>query len=221
MSFYERHKPVILGTVLAIVLVSLSLGLAYLVTYGLPLSDRFSAMQLFLSTVAFAGIFIALMVAIAQFRKSMAKPQLKLFFSKDNNEFGEDSKTSMEVNVYKDKYREVQLYLWIKNIGNSVATTFQIDIEVPSIFDPTNFNTKQGNLPSKLTDNGNIRIYTRYNTKKICFVNKPEYIDDSIILGLHSDKYDKYKNEYDIHYRVFGDWAETQEGKLKVNINKL
>ena len=186
----------------------------------LPYSDAVATAALGYAILAFIGIWYTLYATLAQLRRAMAKPELKLFFGKDDNEFGENDKTSIEVNVDKEKYKEVQLYLWIKNIGNSVAKTFQIEIEVPIIFEPTDFNTKRGKLPSKFIDNENFRIYTLYSTDKICFVNKPEYIGDSIILGMNSKKYDEYKNEYGIHYRVFGDWAETQGDKLKVIIRK-
>jgi hypothetical protein len=29
------------------------------------------------------------------------------------------------------------------------------------------------------------------------------------------------EDSFGIKYRIYGDWAETQEGKLKVNINKF
>jgi hypothetical protein len=217
MSFYERHKPVILGAVLAIVLVSLSLGLAYLATYGLPLSDRFSAMLLSLSTVAFVGVFIALMVAIAQFRKSMAKPKLGVAFSKEGA-------TGVGINIRRDKREDYNLHLWISNNGNAVTKLFQIDFEIPDIFDPELKGEIGGHfLPYQVirpSTSGDTKIISFCNDWDFCvFVNSPV---EFLILSLKSlpQNYKEYEKEYEIRYRVFGDWAETQEGKLKVICKK-
>jgi len=208
MSFYERHKPVILGAVLAIVLVSLILGLAYLATYGLPLSDRFSAMLLSLSTVAFVGVFIALMVAIAQFRKSMAKPLIKVAFNKK----GEQQATL----IYKDGKLTTDLpSLWLINKGNAVARYFQIDFIIPENIG------KQSRYTHIARDDGKYIIPHTNDGKYTLFVN--QYLDSGTRLSAAIDTKkcaEADEDSFEIKYRIYGDWAETQEGTLKVKINK-
>jgi hypothetical protein len=213
------RKQILVAGIVAFVVIVWLIVCAILVNPGAELLPTYALAELWVSALAFLVVWLTLILITFQFRKAMAKPELKLFFGKDNNEFGENSKTSIEVNINKDRYYEVQLYLWIKNTGNAVAKTFQIDIEVPSIFDPINFNTKQGNLPSRLSPDGKSRIYSYYNKETTYFVNKPEYVD-SIILASHPKQYEKYEAEYEILYRVFGDWAKSQEDKLKVICNK-
>ncbi len=209
MSFYERHKPVILGAVLAIVLVSLSLGLAYLVTYELPLSDRFSAMQLFLSTVAFVGVFIALMVAIAQFRKSMAKPRIKVAF----NDKGQQQTT---LNYGNGKLTKELPPFWLINEGNAIARYFQIDFVIPK--DVGKLSKNEPNC--RQIEDGRYTLTYSNDGKYTLFVNKAH--EGSILdLAIDKDKcFNLNKNSFEIMYRIYGDWAETQEGKLKVNIEK-
>ena len=63
-------------------------------------------------------------------------------------------------------------------------------------------------------------VVSMYNTGSIiCFVNKPTKIS-SILISTFAEKYNQYPKEDIISYRVYGDWAETQEGKLKIIINK-
>jgi len=181
--------------------------------------NKLAWVRIILNAITIPIILTGFFYTSIQFRKASAKPKIELLIGQDNNEFS-NYKTSKEVIVNNKTYSENQLYLWINNTGDSVAKTFQIDIEVPSIFDPINYNTKKGRLDSKIVNNGNIRVYTFYNTKIPYFINKPEYINDTIILGLHNERYNEYENEYSIKYKIFGDWGETQEGKLKVIIKK-
>ena len=221
MNFYRRHEPVILGAVLSLALVSFTLLLALLATRGLVLSDRVSIMRLFLNAVAFPGAVIALMVAIAQFRKSMAKPRLKIAFS-------EDEKTEAAIYISKDKDDKSSLNLWIINTGNAVTKLFQIDFEIPNIFDPGpnrliggRFLQNQIISPSSNGDaSEETRILSFCNDVDFCvFVNCPVKF---LTLSLQSilQRYEDYEEEYEIRYRVYGDWAETQEGKLKVICTK-
>jgi hypothetical protein len=39
-------------------------------------------------------------------------------------------------------------------------------------------------------------------------------------LEVNPANYDKLKEIETVKYRIYGDWADTQEGELKVNINK-
>jgi hypothetical protein len=144
--------------------------------------------------------------------KVSAKPQLKVTFS-------EDGKTEATFNVAKDKPNNKSLGLWVANTGNAVAKTFQIDIMVPEILTPQNINTIK---VSKLSPAGDTRTYSVYNYgETVLFVNKPVMVPDLYLpLEVNPANYDKLKEIETVKYRIYGDWADTQEGELKVNINK-
>jgi len=165
-------------------------------------------MQLFLSAVAFVGLFIALMVAIAQFRKSMAKPRIKVAFNKN----GEQQATL----IYKDGKLTAGLpSLWLINKGNAVARYFQIDFIIPE-----NIGKQSRYKPIARDDGKYILPYTN-DGKYTLFVNQP--LDSGIGLSAAIDTKkctETDEDSFEIKYRIYGDWAETQEGKLKVNITK-
>ena len=77
-------------------------------------------------------------------------------------------------------------------------------------------------MPSKLSSTEDKRTYSFYNDGKFClFVNRPVRIPDfPLPLEVTSDNYDECPNRSEVKYKVFGDWAETQEGELKITCNK-
>ncbi len=216
LSFYKEHEPVIIGATLAVVLTSLSLGLGLLATSGLPsLSDRLSVMQLILSAVAFVGVFIALMVAIAQFRKSNAKPKIKVAF----NEKGEQSFTL----TYKDNKATSNLPpLWLINEGTAISQHFQIVVIIPeSIINPESIG-KILTYTIITRDNGNCIFSYTNDEGYTLFVHKPKQPQDmnlSIAIDNHKCM-NLPKNNIKLKYNIYGDWAETQEGELTVNVKK-
>jgi len=151
----------------------------------------------------------------------MAKPKLSVAFSKEGT-------TEVGINIRRDKSDDYNLYLWIINDGNAVTRLFQIDFEIPNIFDPKLKGSIGGRLlpyeTIRPTSNGDAskdtRIISFYNDWDFCvFVNSPV---EFLTLSLKSlpQNYEDYEEEYEIRYRVYGDWAETQEGKLKVICKK-
>ncbi|MFC2021732.1 hypothetical protein ACFLTR_00730, partial [Chloroflexota bacterium] len=192
----------------------------YLATSGLALSDRLRAMQLILSAIAFIGVFIALMIAFAQFRKSMAKPDLKLVF----NEKGD---TETDINVSRINEMLNSKELWVINKGNAIAELFQIELEMPKIYYPqfSSFTGRRelmlrGTTPEQaITDKDKV-VVSIYNTRQIpCFVNSPVQLTSHLSLKTNNQLYDEYK-DFKIRYRIFGDWNEVQAGELRVKCNK-
>ncbi len=169
----------------------------------------FALSQLAVSSVGFIIILVALCFTIVQLRKSMAKPLIKVAF----NEKGEQQATL----IYKDGKLEAGLpHPWLINKGNAVARYFQIDFIIPeNIGKPSAYvplSKANGNYILSYTNNG---IYT-------LFVNRP-YSDPNMLFSSAIDTKKcvaVYKDSFEIKYRIYGDWAETQEGKLKVNIKK-
>ena len=205
----------IIGTALVVIY-------AFSVKGELNFSETMAFAQLLFTILAFGFVLYTLYVALAQLRKSMAKPKLRVSFDK------EGAKVVPVINIRRDKSEDYNLYLWIINDGNAVTRLFQIDFEIPDIFDPKLKGSIGGRfLPYETirpTSNGDAskdtRIISFYNDWDFCvFVNSPV---EFLILSLKSlpQNYEEYEEEYEIRYRVYGDWAETQEGKLKVICKK-
>jgi len=207
----------------AIMLAILIIIITAIVTYVLKLgySQMIATAGLLFVVAAFALVLLNLNATYVQLRKSMAKPQLKVALS-------EDGKTEAIIDIPKDEERKTSLSLWIINTGNAVTRLFQIDFEIPDIFDPELKGSIGGRfLPYETirpSSNGNAsedtRIISFCNDWDFCvFVNSPV---EFLTLSLKSlpQNYEDYEEEYEIRYRVYGDWAETQEGKLKVICKK-
>ncbi len=192
-----------------IIAIALAIGLPFISNPGTDLLPKFTLAQLAISAVGFIVILVALCYTIVQFRKSMAKPIIKVAF----NERGEQHATV----IYKDgKLTAVLPSLWLINKGNAVARYFQIDFIIPE-----NIGKQSKNI-SIVRDDGKYIISYTNDGKYTLFVNKP-YLDPNIVFSAAIDTNKCIKvneDSFEIKYRIYGDWAETQEGKLKVNINK-
>lgn len=170
----------------------------------------FTSAQLSISAVGLILVIVALCFTMEAFQKSMAKPWIKVAF----NERGEQQATL----IYRGGQLTTELpSLWLINKGNAVARYFQIDFIIPENIG------KQSRYTHIARDDGKYIISYTNDGKYTLFVNKP-YLDPNIVFSAAIDTNKCMKineDSFEIKYRIYGDWAETQEGKLKVNINKL
>ena len=207
-QFKEAKKlnSLVAGGIIAI---ALAIGLPFISNPGTDLLPKFTLAQLAISGIGFIVILVTLCYTIVQFRKSMAKPLIKVAF----NEKGEQRTTL----IYKGKLTAGLPSLWLINKGNAVARYFQIDFIIPE-----NIGKQSKYIPIVRDDGKCVISYTN-DGKYTLFVNKP-YLDPNIVFSAAVDTNKCMKvneDSFEIKYRIYGDWAETQEGKLKVNINKL
>ena len=207
-EFKEAKKlnSLVAGGIIAI---ALAIGLPFIPNPGTDLLPKFTLAQLAISAIGFIVILVALCYTIVQFGKSMAKPLIKVAF----NEKGEQQATL----IYKGELTAGLPSLWLINKGNAVARYFQIDFIIPENIG------KQSQHISIVRDDGKYIISYTNDGKYTLFVNKP-YLDPNIVFSaaIDTNKCIKiHEDSFEIKYRIYGDWAETQEGKLKVNINKL
>lgn len=210
MNFKER-KVIKGGIIGAIIVCFLGIILPFILHPEYTLLEKFGLAQLSFSVIAFFAVFIALIIAIVQFSKSMAKPELKIRFTETN-----DSKCSM--NILPKKAADRHLSLHVINKGNAITDLFQIDFEIPVIFNPTIHSSKANQVQHHAKgDNRIVSFLSKH--EYVCFVNRPTPIP-SIVLETHESEYDKYPSHIVIPYKIYGDWTEPQEGELKVNINK-
>jgi len=199
---------VILG---ALIIIALTIGLSLYSNPNEKLLPSFSLAQLTLSAVAFFAIFITLYFTIVQFRKAMAKPKLEVTFTTTSN-------SECAINILPKKEDKKHLRLSVINKGNAITDLFQIDFDIPEIFNPTiNSNTVNSVHHHK---NGVNRMVSFLNKHEyVCFVTPPTPIP-SLVLETHDIDYDKYPNHLVIPYKVFGYWSKPCEGKLKIIFNK-
>lgn len=193
-----------------IVAIALAIVIPYITNPGNDVVPKYTVAQFAISSVAFIIILVALCFTIVQLRKSMARPLIEVAFS----ERGEQQTTL----IYEGGKSTAGLPpLWLINKGNAVARYFQIDFIIPENIG------KQSKYISIVRDDGKYIISYTNDGKYTLFVNKP-YLDPNIVFSAAIDTNKCMKvneDSFEIKYRIYGDWAETQEGKLKVNINKL
>lgn len=205
MNFKKERALVIIG---AIIVIGLAIGLPFLSNPCENLLPKFALSQLAFSAVAFFIVFLTLYFTIIQLRKSMAKPRIKVAF----NENREQQATL----TYKDGQLSALPELWLINEGNAISRYFQIDFIIPENIG------KQSQYVSITRDDGRYICSYTNDGKYTLFVNKPHQ-DPNIILSAAIDKkkcVEVYKDGFEIEYRIYGDWAETQEGKLTIKVNK-
>jgi hypothetical protein len=191
MSFHEGRKVLILGIIGAVVVSILGLSLPFILSSRFEFSERIGLAQLSFSAAAFLAIFITFLIKVAF------------------NEKGEQQAT---LNHKDGKVTNSLPSLWLINEGNAVARYFQIDFIIPENIG------KQSVYKSITREDGQYIISYTNDGKKTLFVNRP-FQDPNISAAIDTKKCID-KDSFEIKYRVYGDWAETQEGKLKVNIHK-
>jgi hypothetical protein len=170
----------------------------------------FTSAQLSISAVGLILVIVALGFTMEEFQKSMAKPQIKVAF----NEAGEQQAT---LTYEGGQLKPALPSLWLINEGSAVGRYFQIDFIIPENIG------KQSGYTYIARDDGKYIISYTNDGEYTLFVSKP-YSDPNIRFSPAIDTKkcaEADEDSFEIKYRIYGDWAETQEGKLKVNINKL
>jgi hypothetical protein len=204
MILYNVKRAILIITGTAVV----AAGIFSLI-FHLTFLETITFAQALFSALALVYIIYNLHVSLVGLNKAMAKPSIKVAF----NEKGEQQTTL----TFKDGKAEAGLpHPWFINHGNAVARYFQIDVVIPeSIAQPGPY------IPLR-KENGNYVLSYMNEGRFTLFVNRP-YRDPNIIFSsaINIKKcLEVYKDSFEINYKVYGDWAETQEGKLKVNLVK-
>ncbi len=202
------HLNWIIGGTIATVILALFLPLFPLFRPNQDLLPSLQVSSIAISAIALIAVLLTLCIALEQLYKSMAKPLIKVVFNKR----GEQQATL----IYRDGQLTTDLPSpWLINEGNAVARYFQIDFIIPENIG------KQSRYTHIARDDGNYIISHTNDGKYTLFVN--QYLDSGTGLSAAIDTKKCVKadeDSFEIKYRIYGDWAETQEGKLKVNINK-
>ncbi len=189
--------------------------------FQLNRSETIALSQAIFSVLALMAVLISLYAVGVQLRKSMAKPELKVVFAENNG-------SEFVITIPQNREVPHTLKLSVVNKGNAITKLFQIDFVVPTIFDPK-LEPTQGQIPqiayAGIIDNPRRNpdmtstIFYSSAESVYAFVNKAVPICMLRLTTLPSE-YTNYPSEFNIKYSVHGDWAETQEGVLKVTCSK-
>jgi len=214
MSFFKKNEYIIV-IIGAIIAVALAIGLPFVTQPSEQLMPKLTLSQLALSAGALFFLSISLYLTIVQVRKSMAKPIIKVAF----NESGEQQATL----IYKDDEPSGLPSLWLINEGNAIARYFQIDFVIPeNIGKPSVSQYLYTKYVSFVKDKGEYILSYTNEGRYTLFVNRP-YSDPNMVFwaAIDTKKCIKvYEDSFEIKYRIYGDWAETQEGELRVVCKK-
>jgi hypothetical protein len=177
---------------------------------GQELLPAYALAELWISALAFLIIWITLIVTIFQFRKSMAKPRIKVAFNKKGGQ--------QATLIYEGGKRinALPTPLCLINEGNAISRYFQIDFIIPENIG------KQSKYAPITRDDGNYVISYINDGNFTLFVNKPRPDPNiNFAIAIDFDKCIKLNiPSFTVKYKVYGDWAETQEEKLKVICKK-
>ena len=196
---------------LIIIIIAFAFVYVYSTRASLNFSDTIALAQLTFTVLAFGFVLFTLYAALAQLRKSMAKPELEVIFTKTNND-------EITMNILPKEEDKQYLRLSVINKGNAITDMFQIDFDIPVIFNPTINSNKPDSVHHHANDNNRIVSFVS-NHDHPCFVNTPTPIY-SLVLETHEEEYEKYSSHLVIPYKIFGDWSKPHEGKLKITCNK-
>ncbi len=171
-------------------------------------SLKYANAQLLFSAVATIGIIFSLLFATAKFRKSLSRPLLKLTFD-------ESGTTRKSIDMGQEEHT---IPIFAYNKGDKIASTYQIQLEIPSIFEKYLIRELEGDrLSGKPSGGADTFVVTFYSG------DKPEYtcyVDNYTHLGtlrLRRRKELAIKStRLRITYVVFGDWGESQKGSLEI-----
>jgi hypothetical protein len=209
----QNKKSGIVIILSALIIIALAVGLPFFTKPSTELQSKFELSQLSLSAVGFFIAFLAFYFAYLEFRKSNTKAQLRLAFSEDGKR-----ETSIQVSRVKD-LDNIGLDFWIINNGNVISKLFQLELQIPGLFN-SHFILEGRTLQCSSRDSGNNTVILSLvnNEKIVCFVNNPVKIED-VKLGTDQRGYDNY-DDFIIYYRIISDWPKPITGNLRVHIKK-
>ncbi len=187
----------------------------------LQVAERNGIAQIYLGTVSVIAIVFTLLYSTFQFRKALAKPQLRIVVGQNMGTKTSISTTKSARGALTD---EASLNLYVYNDGNLVADLYSIEFTIPSIFKPE-FITADTDHYGVQTLTGipdgqlsTITFYSHRADEYISYVHKLVNIG-KMIINITQDTKDKVPKRFKISYQIFGSWADKQQGSLDISLN--
>ena len=209
MRFWNAYAG---ATVVALLVIGATIYWNFFGPYKASESSlQYASAQLVFTAVAIMAVVFSLLYATHQFRRSLARPVIELAF----DEMGNKRK-----HIRLSQVKELNIPIYAYNKGDRVATTYQIELKIPNIFEGYLVREREGDrLDGKPTDDHNAFIVSFYSYNKpeyICFVSK--YVPIGKVRLKVDDAAGLKSRVIEILYKVFGDWGEPQEGSLKLEL---
>ncbi len=176
-------------------------------------SLQYAEAQLVFTAVAIIAVLFSLLYATHQFRRSLARPVIELAF----DEMGNKRK---HIGLSQVKQLDIPIYAY--NKGDRVATTYQIELKIPNVFEKYLVRAREGDrLDGKQTgepDRFTISFYSYNQPEYTCFVGK--YVLIGKVRLKVTDELKLPSQNLRIAYTIFGDWGDHQENSLKLEFQK-
>ena len=186
----------------------------------LAVAERNGIAQIYLGSITLVAIVFTLLYATVQFRKAIAKPQIKIIVDQNRGTKTSICTTNRADGVLGD---EASLNLYVYNDGNLVAELYSIEFKIPSIFNPIFYTIDTDHYGVETLSgipegqSSTIVFYSRRADEYVSYVHKPVHIGRITIYVTPDDK-DKVPKKFKINYQVFGSWADKQEGSLDISL---
>jgi len=170
---------------------------------------RYANAQLAFSAVTIMGIVFTLLYATHQFRRSLAKPDIKLTFD-------ETGATKKFMDLEEQQNKDLLIPIYAYNGGNKVASIYQIELKVPNVFESYLIRAQEDDrLDGKSIGDPNTFTVYFNSENKLAYTS---FVDKYVAIGklrLRKGSGAKLKSaNRKITYTIFGDWPESQEGSL-------
>lgn len=121
------HAAILL---LLYLLATISIFVVLACYFEISISDITGVGQLFVDALLFPTVIIGFWIAITEFRKSQALPDLKLLWGGDMWTGLEGGSLVLETSEYNDK--RFFLLLFVRNDGKAMTTWYRLSFDVPS-----------------------------------------------------------------------------------------
>ncbi len=198
------------------VVVLIILGVAIWLGFFSPLpfeQAQYTKFQSMLAVISAIAVIFTLIYATIQFRRTIAKPKIRI-------NFDEKGKTEGNITIPEKDRSQSILDLFITNMGDAVAYIFQIDLEIPRLYHPEMPSLYDPKFKEHITinqsnKNNDIQLVSICNNGMPFFVNRPTKILYLSFI-LNATDSNQYSADFEIQYKIYGSWAESQQGKLKV-----
>lgn len=174
---------------------------------------QYANAQLSFSGVVVISVVFSLLYTTYQFRRSLSRPVVELAF----DEMGNKRK---HIGLSQVKQLDIPIYAY--NKGNRVATTYQIELKIPNVFEKYLVCARnEDRLYGKQTDEPDrfaVSIYSYNQPEYMCFVGK--YVLIGKVRLKVRDELKLLSQNLKITYTIFGDWGESRGGSLKLEFLK-
>jgi hypothetical protein len=208
------------AAILVLLYLLVAIGAFVVLTRYFCISDISDVGQLFADVLLFPTVVIGFCIAITEFRKSRALPDLKLLWQGDAATKLEGDSLVLETSKYDVK--TFFLTLFVRNDGASMATWYRINFDVPGELARPNSDSHTVQWHRGEQDCWSSGVNPRMTRHE--FKSNGQYAlypgDEAIHIATLEVRLfpHEYPSQVQIHYSVVTDRTEIQHGVCKIKI---